>query len=104
MFKRKRVTETRYLTRDEQGRVELWIEKPTFIYIEDGESFFVDENEPENQISLDAHINRSISKMFVLADNTCLEIKVTISKKEVSVMPSRVDTYKKKDNQCLILL
>ncbi len=102
MFRRKKVTETRFLTRDEQGRLELWQSKPTFGCAEDGESFFVDMDEPENQISFDAPINRSIADIFLILKNICLEIRVTIDKKEVNIYPIKFDDYNRKDNECPI--
>ena len=102
MFRRKKVTETRFLTRDEQGSLELWQSKPTFVCAEDGESFVVDIDEPENQISFDAPINRSIADIFLILKNICLEIRVTIDKKEVNIYPIKFDDYNRKDNECPI--
>jgi hypothetical protein len=102
MFGRKRVIETRFLTQDEQGRVELWQSKPTFVSAGEGESFFVDMHTPENQIHLDAPINQSIADMFALTNGTCLEIRVTVEKKAVFVAPVRVETHKRKEKECLI--
>lgn len=91
---RRKEEETKYLTRDESGRVELWQQRPTFVTVEDGCSFFVDQDNPENQLSLEDPIDEQISKMFILPENSCLEVKVSFRKNDFWVMVGQSDNYK----------
>ena len=93
MFGSKIVTETMFLTKDEQGRVELWKTKPTFVKMTDGESFFVDNHEPENQIFFDTPLSKGILKRLLIAERTCWEINIIESKKGTVVRPGRIHNY-----------
>lgn len=103
MFGKKTVEEIRFLTKDEQGRVELWMAKPDFIQVPDGESFFEDLEEPENQITLDSPINNSLAKAFWIDKNTCVKIKIKVAKDEILAMPIKYYNYSRKNDKCVVL-
>ena len=93
MFTKRKVSETRFVTRDETGRVELWQNKPTFINVGNGEGFFVDVDEPDNQIDLDAPINRKIAGKFILQNGTCLEVHIFVSSNNTYLLPGATYFY-----------
>lgn len=93
MFRKKTVKGVIFLTRDEQGRLELWKTKPEFVSLENGESFFVDQHEPENQIYFETPMSQSIVKRFLLEEKTCWELKIVKSKKKTFIRPSRIFNY-----------
>jgi len=97
MFGKRIVEETRFVTKDEQGLVELWQSKPSLIHLVGGETIFDD---PHNQISLDAPVNKAIAGMFALPINTCLKVEVVVSKNKLSVKPLRSYDFSREREEC----
>ena len=97
MFGKRIVEETRFVTKDEQGLVELWQSKPSLIHLVGGETIF---DNPHNQSSLDVSINKSIVGMFALPINTCLKIEVVVSGNNLTVKPLRFYDFSREREEC----
>ena len=94
MFKRKKKIASRFVTKDSSGTVELWSKKPTFHNLGHGFGCFLDDEHPENHISLESEFNANLVKQFLLPDTSCLEIELEVTKKGVSYRLVRAYNYK----------
>jgi hypothetical protein len=98
----KKIIRVYYLTRDEQGRVELWESKPVFVHAEDGNGFFVDVRNPENQLSLDDPFNRVLSHRVLVLNSTCQTVIVNMTKKGSTILLGETFSYKESKELCKI--